>query len=121
MLKPDPVIDATVTVILVVLVFFTASVWVFLVPSATAPKDTVDGDEVSAVPCAAFASVSDAPQATNRAATTENFRWERPPGRRLVKKACWKTLQIKSCRKNTRVLDKFMPEPAYGLHSVRIY
>ena len=121
MLKPDPVMDATVTVILVVLVFFTASVWVFLVPSATVPKDTVDGDEVSAVPCAEFASASDTPQTTNRAAATEKFRWEGPPGRRLVKKACWKALPIKSCRKNTRVLDKFMPEPAYGLHSARIY
>jgi hypothetical protein len=111
-LKPDPVMDATVTVIPVVLVFFTASVCVFLVPIATVPNDAVDGDDISAVPCAEFASASDTPQTANRAASTEKCRWEGPPGRRLVKKACWQTLKKRSCRKNTRVLDKFMPEPA---------
>jgi len=120
-LKPDPVTDATVTVILVVLVFFTTSVCVFLVPSATVPKDTVDGVEVRAVPCAEFASTSDTVKTATRAASTEKYRWEGPPGRRLVKKACWKTLQKKSCRKNSRVLDKFMPEPAYGSRVSRIY
>jgi hypothetical protein len=120
-LKPEPVMDATLTMILVVLVFFTASVCVFLVPSATVPNDTVDGDEVSALPCAEFASASDTPQTANRAASTEKCRWEGPPGRRLVKKACWKTLQKKSSRKNTRILDKFMPQPAYGPPSSRIY
>src|SRR5689334_13292941 len=42
-LKPDPVTDATQIETLVVLVFFTASVCVFLDPSATVPNDTVDG------------------------------------------------------------------------------
>jgi hypothetical protein len=120
-LKPDPEMDATVMVIPVLLVFFTASVCVFLAPSATVPNDTLDGDELSAVPCAEFATVSDTAQTATKAASMEKCRWEGPPGRRLIKKACWKTLQKGSYRKNTRVLDKFMPEPAYGSQSSGIY
>jgi len=79
-LKPDPAMDATVTVIPVVLVFFTASVCVRLAPTATVPNDTVDGEEVSAVPCAASANRNDAAQAANKAASKEKYRWEGPPG-----------------------------------------
>jgi len=79
-LKPDPVVDATVTVILVVLIFLTASVCVFLAPSATVPNDTVDGDEVIAVPCAEFATTSDTAQTATKAASMERCRWEAPPG-----------------------------------------
>ncbi len=79
-LKPDPAMDAAVTVIPVVLVFLTASVCVRLAPTATVPNDTVDGEEVSAVPCAASANRNDAAQAANKAARKEKYRWEGPPG-----------------------------------------
>ena len=79
-LKPDPVMDAAVTVIPVVLVFFTASVCVRLAPTATAPNDMVDGVEVSAVPCAAAANRNDAAQAANEATSKEWCRREGPPG-----------------------------------------
>lgn len=120
MLNPDPVMDATVTVIPVVLVFFTASVCVFLAPTATVPNDAVNGDEVSAEACAVFASRSDTTQTANKAATTERRRWMVLPGRMLIKKACWKTSQ-KPCRTNNPVLDKFMPDPAYGPRLSQIY
>ena len=79
-LKPDPVMDATVTVIPVVLVFLTASVCVRLAPTVTVPNDTVDGEEVSAVPCAASANRNDAAQAASKATSKVRHRWEGPPG-----------------------------------------
>jgi len=79
-LKPDPVMDATVTVIPVVPVFFTATVCVLLAPTATVPNDTVDGEEVSAVACAACANRNDAAQAANEATNKLKYRWEGPPG-----------------------------------------
>ena len=72
--------DASVTVIPVVLVFFTASVRVVLLPNATVPNDTVDGDEVSAVPCAPSANRNAAAQAANKVKAKENCRWDGPPG-----------------------------------------
>jgi hypothetical protein len=47
MLNPDPLIEALETVTLAVLVFLTARVWEFLLPTATVPNDTDDGVEVS--------------------------------------------------------------------------
>ncbi len=71
--------DATVTVIPVVLVFFTASVCVLLAPTVTVPNDTVDGEEVRAVPCAASANRNDA-EAASKATSKVKYRWEGPPG-----------------------------------------
>jgi hypothetical protein len=121
MLNPDPLIEALETVKPAVLVFLIASVCVSLFPTGTVPNDTDDG--VAAIE-PARALPADAAKMTNAIAKTESeaiSRREGPPGRVLVKKACWKTLQKKSCRLKNRVLDEFIPDPAYGPRISRIY
>ena len=80
MLNPDPLIEALETVTLAVLVFLTARVWEFLLPTATVPNDTDDGVEVSEAACVLPApTVSRVAAAKNMVAEAKN-RWEGPPG-----------------------------------------
>jgi len=121
MLNPDPLMELLPTVTPSVLVFLIASVCVTLFPTGTVPNDTDDGAEVSAAACA-FPGVSSSPaNASKGKKYEEKCRREGPPGSGLVKKACWKTLQKESCRLKNRVLDKFIPDPAYGPRYSRIY